>query len=103
MKFSDISLKVKIFLLLAMPVAGVFIYSALTINESYSTKQSMAQVEKSVLIATNFAALVHEIQKERGMTAGWIGSKGKKFEQEIVKQRQAVNLKIQQRQKVTAK
>jgi len=100
MKFSDISLKVKIFLMLAMPVAGVIIYSTLTINESYSTKHSMAQVEKSVLIATNFAALVHEIQKERGMTAGWIGSKGKKFEQEIVKQRQVVNVKIDERQKL---
>lgn len=48
-----------------------------------------------VALLANYAkyssALVHEIQKERGMTAGFLGSKGKKFAIQIEKQRTNVD------------
>lgn len=97
MKFSDISLKKKIFLLLVLPITGVLVLSILAITKSYKTHQSMAEVEQSVLVATNFANLVHELQKERGMTAGFIGSNGKKFAKEIVGQRKETDKKLAQR------
>lgn len=94
MKFSDLSLKKKIFLLLLLPVLGVLILSALSIAKSYSTYHAMAEVEESVLVATNFANLVHELQKERGMTAGFIGSNGAKFSRELKRQREETNKKV---------
>jgi len=42
-----------------------------------------------LLILSN--ALVHEVQKERGMTAGFIGSKGEKFRSELSSQRRLVD------------
>jgi methyl-accepting chemotaxis protein len=40
------------------------------------------------------AGLVHELQKERGMSAGYLGSKGVKFKQELITQRNLVNEKL---------
>ena len=42
-------------------------------------------------LADNASALVHELQKERGMSAGFLGSKGAKFKNEIGKQRALVD------------
>lgn len=42
------------------------------------------------------SALVHELQKERGMTAGFIGSQGKKFAKEILLQRSNVDEKYKE-------
>jgi len=37
---------------------------------------------------------VHELQKERGATAGYLGSKGKKFSDTLSSQKQNTNQKI---------
>ena len=58
------------------------------LQEAYNT---IHQVEEAKL--TN--ALVHELQKERGMTAGFIGSQGVSFKQELVSQRQLVNDRLE--------
>jgi len=100
MTFSDVSLKKKIFLLLALPVMGVLALSTTAIVKSYATYQSMVEVEESVLVATNFANLVHELQKERGMTAGFIGSKGQKFADDIIEQRRQTDIKLGSRQEL---
>jgi methyl-accepting chemotaxis protein len=38
-------------------------------------------------VAVAASALVHELQKERGLSAGFIGSKGEKFKEALLKQR----------------
>jgi methyl-accepting chemotaxis protein len=47
-------------------------------------------------LTDNAASLVHELQKERGMSAGYLGSKGNKFRQELGGQRSLVdqNLRV---------
>jgi methyl-accepting chemotaxis protein len=47
-------------------------------------------------LTDNAASLVHELQKERGMSAGYLGSKGIKFRQELGGQRSLVdqNLRV---------
>jgi methyl-accepting chemotaxis protein len=45
-------------------------------------------------LADNAANLVHELQKERGMSAGYLGSKGIKFRQELGVQRSIVDEKM---------
>jgi methyl-accepting chemotaxis protein len=45
-------------------------------------------------LADNASSLVHELQKERGMSAGFIGSKGTKFRPELAVQRSIVDEKV---------
>ncbi|MFT2091052.1 methyl-accepting chemotaxis protein [Paraglaciecola sp. 2405UD69-4] len=53
-------------------------------------------------LADNAASLVHELQKERGMSAGYIGSKGAKFKVELVSQRALVDQRFNDYQVFTA-
>lgn len=47
------------------------------------------------ILSSKVSSLVHELQKERGTTAGFLGSKGKKFGPELRKQRQQTDEKAQ--------
>ena len=93
MTFSDISFKNKIFLLLALPVLGFVWLSALTIKENYVATQEMETLTQLTRLSVTYSELVHELQKERGATAGFIGSKGKSFSNELKKQRIASDAK----------
>jgi len=53
----------------------------------------MGDVEQMVKMSVEISSLVHEIQKERGTTAGFLASKGKKFGAEIVTQRKLTDEK----------
>jgi methyl-accepting chemotaxis protein len=63
-----------------------FIVSKLDITDKY--------LENKVKIAVAMSNLLHETQKERGATAGFIGSKGKKFIKRLPKQRLLTNSKL---------
>ncbi|WP_158970178.1 methyl-accepting chemotaxis protein [Paraglaciecola sp. L3A3] len=49
-------------------------------------------------VADNAADLVHELQKERGMSAGYLGAKGSKFKTELKQQRILVDNKLKKYQ-----
>jgi len=54
----------------------------------------MKKVETLVLLSVNLSKLVHETQKERGMTTGYLASKGKKFQDQLLKQKDSTNKKF---------
>ncbi len=56
----------------------------------------MDKLEEAVILAQKISAMVHEFQKERGMTAGFLSSRGKKFAKELVEQRQLSNKRIKE-------
>jgi len=86
-KFSDISFKNKIFLLLALPVLGFIWLSAATIQQNYTVNNEMKSLTQLTRLSITYSELVHELQKERGATAGFLGAKGKRFVSELSKQR----------------
>lgn len=51
--------------------------------------------EYNAFLSHSVLTVVHEVQKERGMTAGYIGSNGSKFTTELRLQRQAVDRALQ--------
>ncbi|AZQ83978.1 methyl-accepting chemotaxis protein [Colwellia sp. Arc7-635] len=97
MTFSDISFKNKIFILLALPLLGFLWLSILTIKQNYTVNQEMENLAQLTRLSITYGELVHELQKERGTTAGFLGSKGKEFDSELSKQRLATDTKINTR------
>ncbi len=76
----------RINLLLALPFLGALLFSTmLTYSTWQEQKETHALLELGV-VAPKISALVHELQKERGMSAGFIASKGVKFRAELPKQ-----------------
>lgn len=88
MKFSDISFKHKIIMLLALPMLGFLWLSVSSLSQSIATSNEMSVLTQYTALSVEYSELVHELQKERGMTAGLIGSNGAKFSSELRKQRE---------------
>ena len=62
-------------------IPAIVIFTLLSINtyESYIDVQELNKIEQATMLATKISAMVHNTQKERGASAGFVGSKGKKF------------------------
>ena len=56
----------------------------------------MEKLKNVTVLSTKVSSLVHEMQKERGLTAGYIGSSGKKLRNELLLQRENTNQKIKE-------
>jgi len=83
---NNTKIAVRITLALALPVLGMLFFSGLNVSEKYQTSSDMNHVLKLTEIAPVLSAVVHELQKERGASAVYIGSHGKKFSKKLLQQ-----------------
>jgi methyl-accepting chemotaxis protein len=97
MSFSDLSFRKKIYLLLALPVLGFLWLSIRSIVNSINTSEEMSTITRLTKLSVVYSELVHEIQKERGTTAGFIASNGSKFSDQLISQRRNTDGKLQQK------
>jgi len=81
------SIKQKLILIMSIPLTVVILLAAKLAYDSYTNKANLEKLTKVVLLSTKIGALIHETQKERGLTAGYLGSDGKKFNHELLNQR----------------
>ena len=64
-----------------------------SITQSFMTTKEMSTLTQLTKLSVVYSELVHELQKERGMTAGYLGSKGNKFASKLKYQRTATDKK----------
>jgi len=75
---------------------GFLWLSASAILHSVSVKNEMSTISSLTQLAVIYSELVHELQKERGITAGYIGSNGVNFGHKLQNQRQNTDDKRRQ-------
>ena len=97
MRIVDISFNKKIFILLLFPLLGFLGVGINSIVSSFSTNNEMKKLNEYTKLSSVYSELVHELQKERGMTAGFLGSKGVKFADKLPNQREKTSNKIDKR------
>ncbi|MCK6262296.1 methyl-accepting chemotaxis protein [Vibrio sp. ZSDE26] len=97
MNLSNISFKTKILTLIALPILGFLWLSVSSISQNMTTTKEMSALKQLTNLSVVYSELVHELQKERGMTAGFLGSKGAKFGNELSTQRKAADTKLAQK------
>ena len=85
---SNISMKAKLLLLVSVPLIGLIFLSVLLGNQSFQKLTNLEKNERTILLSTKISTLIHETQKERGMTAGFLGSKGVRFKNDLQMQRE---------------
>ena len=93
---SKLSIKQKLILIMSIPLAIVILLAAKLTYDSYMNTQGLKKLEKVVVLSTKIGTLVHETQKERGMTAGFLGSNGQKFKSELPHQREETSKKSEE-------
>ena len=80
------------FLLSVIPaILALAIYMGLSIKNDYQQTQNYQTISEAAELTILLSHWVHESQKERGMSAGYIGSKGAKFADKLPKQHQLFN------------
>jgi|GEM_PF-151877 len=90
----NMSIKAKLSLLIFIPIVALLLISVKTLVNDYQKVNSLEGLEVAVKLSTKISTLVHETQKERGMTAGFLGSSGKKFSNELTSQRELTNKRL---------
>ncbi|PHO12365.1 methyl-accepting chemotaxis protein [Malaciobacter marinus] len=93
---SKMSIKQKLILIMSIPLCVVILLAAKLGYDSYKYNDNLKQLDKVIILSTKIGALVHETQKERGMTAGYLGSKGTKFENKLPSQRNLTNNRLEE-------
>lgn len=93
---SDLKIKNKLLLVIVPPILGATFFGLFVVYNQYLLHQGLGQVETLAELTVVNSDLVHELQKERGMSAGFIGSKGKTFGDKLPTQRQNSDQQIAQ-------
>ncbi len=90
----NFSIKSRLIVILAILILSIFGLSTNLSFTKYREYKDISKLENAVILSTKISALLHETQKERGATAGFIGSKGKKFADTLQSQRVNTDNKI---------
>ncbi|MDP3540296.1 MAG: nitrate- and nitrite sensing domain-containing protein [Azonexus sp.] len=87
------SVRVRLLGMITLLTIGFAAYLLRDIGVNFFSLQESSRVASISEVAVASSALVHELQKERGLSAGFIGSKGQKFRDELERQRKDTDLK----------
>src|SRR3954469_2959114 len=89
LRFSDVSIAQKIAFACLVPLLGLAIFAGSAVFEAQQKAAAARDVLAAAELAEKASLAAHELQRERGMSAGFLGSKGKDFAAELPVQRQA--------------
>lgn len=86
---SGISIKIKLALMVGIPAFFLLVFAGLGVTQRITLTSNMQQLEEGVELSVLMGSLAHELQIERGMSAGFLGSRGVNFANELPPQRLA--------------
>lgn len=81
--FNNLSIKLKMAIMVIVPILVILISLGMDIVNRYKEVKNLDNIGYMVNYATRVSELVHNLQKERGSSAGFISSKGEKFGDEL--------------------
>lgn len=89
--FHRISIRNKFLLALFPTLLALLWFSSAGVVERRHIENEMLRMEQLIILANDSGELAHQLQRERGMSAGYFGSQGEKFGTELAEQRKATN------------
>ncbi|AAZ27146.1 methyl-accepting chemotaxis protein [Colwellia psychrerythraea] len=84
---NNLVFKQKLILLVLIPLLATLYFSLNNLNSLTSKQGQLEEIHDLITLTVANNALVHELQKERGATAVYLGSKGENFSYELKEQR----------------
>ncbi|WP_299391302.1 methyl-accepting chemotaxis protein [Pelagibius sp.] len=90
-------IRTRIGVALAVPLLGLLVLAAIAVGGQWRIAGEMDRLDALANLAPEISAMVHELQKERGASAGFIGKKGQgAFAERLTTQRQATDAQYEQ-------
>ncbi len=84
----SVKIKTILTILITLSLTTIFVFGYFLAQNKYKSYEESNRVVKSLNFSVLLGKLVHELQKERGASAGYIGSNGTKFKETLSKQRE---------------
>ena len=88
------TLRTKLTLMQLIPAAVLIWFAQGEIRQTSALKEQSGDVIALTELAVASSSMVHELQKERGMSAGYLGSAGQKFAAELPRQRAVTDERV---------
>lgn len=88
---NNLVFKQKLILLVLVPLIAMMYFSLTHLNALTSKQEHLEEDQAFITLAIASNALIHELQKERGATAVYLGSEGSLFSSELKEQRKLTN------------
>jgi len=92
---NQFSIKSKLLVLVLVSLGLALFFGLFHTWSTFQDKQEMSKISILVDLSTDMSNLMHESQRERGMTAGFIGSKGRLFTDKLPEQRKRFDKSLQ--------
>jgi len=88
----NLRIRTRIGIALALPLIGMIALAVAALVQQQTIASEMGRLQQLATLAPDVSALVHELQKERGNSAGFIGAKGEgAFKGKLDEQRAATD------------
>ena len=96
-------LRAKLMLLVAVPLLMMLIFGGMMAWQKWVGYQQQKLTQEQVELVVAVGEVTHELQTERGFSAGFINSKGAKFSRELSTQHQRRDEKVRQVREILAR
>ncbi len=90
----NLPIKKKLILTISIPLISVLIVSLIVVSQNFNDYKNLRDTETLMKLNAQISHVLHETQKERGASAGFLASKGSKFENKLKNQRELTNQKL---------
>jgi methyl-accepting chemotaxis protein len=87
----QLKVRTKLTIALAVPCIALAVLAGIIVRSSWRVSRDVGSVKEMTVLAIVTSQLLHELQKERGMSAGFLASKGATFAAELPTRRIATD------------
>ena len=98
-----LSLRTKVLIIVIMSILMVTYFTGKELIRHFQFEHQKQQLQELIVLSQSLSRLIHETQKERGASAGYLGSHGKKFREILPKQRKLTDERIKEYKEVLKK
>lgn len=102
LRLADIRISTKISIASLVSLTGLALFAGLAVFNAWFEAGAARAVLSATDLAESASLAIHELQKERGMSSGFVASKGQQFSAELPPQRQASDARIRSFQDAVA-
>ncbi|MBW7852199.1 MAG: methyl-accepting chemotaxis protein [Rhodospirillales bacterium] len=81
--FNDRRIGFRIVIALLLPVLGMALFAGMLVTENLRVRSQVGQLDVMAGFAADASAVIHELQRERGASALFLGSRGTQFGDEL--------------------
>jgi methyl-accepting chemotaxis protein len=93
---TGLGIRQKLAVMLVVPLVGLLYFATSGVVERLGTLHQAGDLQDNAALAVKVSGLVHELQRERGTTVLFLGSKGKDFGKDLSDQRTLTDQKLKE-------